>query len=68
MLILKNPLAKPQNNPNRKRTKRKLFKINLLQFKTTSHKNNDIKIAKPHIKSKWRHGLTVEPTFITPLE
>jgi hypothetical protein len=58
MLILRNPLAKPQNNPNRKRTKRKLFKINLSQFKTTSHKNNDIEIAKPHIKSRWRHGLT----------
>jgi hypothetical protein len=58
MLILRNPLAKPQNNPNRKRTKRKLFKINLSQFKTTSHKNNDIKIAKPNIKSKRKHGLT----------
>lgn len=58
MPIIRNPLAKPQNNPNRKRTKRKLFKINLSQLKTTSHKNNDIEIAKLHIKFRWRHGLT----------
>ncbi len=58
-LVLKNPLAKPQNNPNKRKDQIELFEINLMQFKTTLHKKIiDIKIIKPHIEAKWRCGLT----------
>lgn len=56
--FLETPWQNLKNNPNRERTKRKKFKINLSQFKTTSHQNNDIEITKLHIKSRWKHGLT----------
>jgi hypothetical protein len=58
-LVLKNPLAKPQNNPNKRKDQIELFEINLMQFKTTLYKKIiDIKINKPHIEAKWRCGLT----------